>query len=376
MTWWVDLTATIWRLLDEHGQLVAFVLLFLEESGVPPIIPGDLLMVLVGVRAAEGRLRLLEALAVLELATVLGGTVLYWVSAWAGHPLAYRLGGYVDASPQRLDAAAAALRRRGARAIVLGRLVPGFCIFTAVAAGVLGFPYRYFAPALALGGFVHLLAFVMLGYVFGPPVLAVAASLHLPAELLASAAILIALGVWTVRAARGRTAEPTVPQSMLDRLWAGLLAGLLGAVESTLLANVLITALGLISYREPAEALRASGLLGRVTAPSLLITLSPSFLILPTLWGAVYGLGPAKALPGPSWLRGAVFALLPLAFSLLVVLPAAGAGPLGLKLEIGAIPALGDLLRHLAYGAVLGVTYSSLARHPAPEGDPAGVRPA
>src|SRR6266540_3775699 len=314
MTWWVDLTATIWRLLDEHGQLVAFVLLFLEESGVPPIIPGDLLMVLVGVRAAEGRLRLLEALAVLELATVLGGTVLYWVSAWAGHPLAYRLGGYVGASPQRLDAAAAALRRRGARAIVLGRLVPGFCIFTAVAAGVLGFPYRYFAPALALGGFVHLLAFVMLGYVFGPPVLAVAASLHLPAELLASAAILIALGVWTVRAARGRTAEPTVPQSLL----------------------------------------------GRVTAPSLLITLSPSFLILPTLWGAVYGLWPAKALPGPSWLRGALFALLPLAFSLLVVLPAAGAGPLGLKLEIGAIPALGDLLRHLAYGAVLGVTYSSL----------------
>ena len=36
MTVWTSLTSTIWSLLDQHGLLMAFVLLLLEESGVPP----------------------------------------------------------------------------------------------------------------------------------------------------------------------------------------------------------------------------------------------------------------------------------------------------------------------------------------------------
>ena len=45
MAVWTSLTSTVWWLLDEHGLLMAFVLLFLEESGLPPIIPGDLLVI-------------------------------------------------------------------------------------------------------------------------------------------------------------------------------------------------------------------------------------------------------------------------------------------------------------------------------------------
>ena len=40
MNIWTSLTSTVWWLLDEHGLVMAFVLLFLEESGLPPIIPG------------------------------------------------------------------------------------------------------------------------------------------------------------------------------------------------------------------------------------------------------------------------------------------------------------------------------------------------
>ena len=37
---WNHLTSTLWWLLDEHGLLLAFILLLLEESGVPPrVIP-------------------------------------------------------------------------------------------------------------------------------------------------------------------------------------------------------------------------------------------------------------------------------------------------------------------------------------------------
>jgi membrane-associated protein len=373
MSWWEGLTGTIWRLLDEHGQLTAFVLLFLEETGMPPLIPGDLLMILVGVRAAEGRLRLLEILVVLELATVLGGSVLYWVAALGGHALVYRLGRYVGATPARLDLAAVSLERHGARNVILGRLLPGLSVLTTVACGVLEFPYRRFLPALALGGLLRNTLFVLLGYAFGPPVLAIAAGLHLPFELLASLALLLGLTIWIYRTARASPPDPPTPTTLVGRLHYGVLAGLFGAVVSTLLVNVLIHLAGLFSFHEPGTAIAASGLLGHQAAPTLVILMAPVFVILPTLWGLAYGAWAACALPGPHWLRGVLFAVLPLAVSLLLILPALGAGPLGLGLGVGPVPTLGETVRHLAYGLTLGITFAALARRRSPD---SGVIPA
>jgi membrane protein DedA with SNARE-associated domain len=98
MEWWSAVAAMISRLLDEHGLPTAFVLLFLEEAGVPPLLPGDVLMILIGIRAAAGKVGLLEALAILQAATLLGGSILYWVSAWGGQALFYRIGRYVGAT--------------------------------------------------------------------------------------------------------------------------------------------------------------------------------------------------------------------------------------------------------------------------------------
>ena len=362
MIWWVDLTARVGRLFDEHGQLTAFILLFLEESGVPPLIPGDLLMILMGVRAATGQVGLLEVTIVLQLATVLGGSVLYWVSVWGGHALVYRLGRYVGATPERLDAAAASLERHGMRWVVLGRLAPGLSTLTTVACGVLGFPYRRFLPALAIGGLLRLLVFLLLGYVFGPTVLAAATLIHLPFEMVVSSVILIGLAYWLYRAARAERAEPGRRQGRLERLRSGVLAGMLGAIESTLLVNVLVQLFGLLAYDAPGASLGQSGLLGPRSAPTLSLLIAPAFLILPTLWGAVYGLWVADLLPGRGWQRGVLFSLAPLAVSLLGALPLLGAGPFGLNLGAGPIPALGEAVRHLAYGLVLGVTFAALAR--------------
>lgn len=362
MSWWTDLTATLWQLLEEHGLLTAFVLLFLEEAGIPPLIPGDFLMILVGARVAMGRLGLLEALGTLQLATMLGGSVLYWVAAWGGQELVYRLGRYVGATPERLDATAASLGRHGERAVVLGRLLPGLSMITTVACGVLGLPYRRFLPALALGGFLRLLVFVIPGYVFGPSILGLAARLHLPFEMLTSVVLFLGLTIWMARAVRAESVQPTVPLGIGSRVHAGILAGLLGALQSTLLVNNLIYLFGLIHYDAPGKALEASGLLGDGSSATLVVLIGPAFVVLPALWGGVYGAWAAGALPGPSWLRGVLFALIPLAASLLVVLPLVGAGPFGLRLQAGPLPALGETLRFVAYGLVLGITFAALSR--------------
>src|SRR4051794_24724040 len=102
MNAWTSLTSTVWWLLDEHGLLMAFVLLLLEESGLPPIIPGDLLMVLVGLQAAQGRVSLIVALLLLELATIMGASVLYWLASIGGHAVINKVGRHVGATPERI----------------------------------------------------------------------------------------------------------------------------------------------------------------------------------------------------------------------------------------------------------------------------------
>src|SRR4051812_3904884 len=89
---WNQLTSTVWWLLNEHGLLLSFILLLLEESGVPPVIPGDLLMVLMGVQAAQGKVGLFVVVVVLEVATVIGGSILYALSAIGGKRASAGLG--------------------------------------------------------------------------------------------------------------------------------------------------------------------------------------------------------------------------------------------------------------------------------------------
>ncbi len=151
MDWWAEVRLALQGFLDQHGVLAGFVLILIEEAGVPVPIPGDFLMLLLGVHARQGQVPLWQALLVMELATLLGATALYLVAARVGHGLVYRYGRYMHLTPERLDRAERWLQRRGAVAIVAGRLTPGLRMATVIACGVFGVPLWRFLPALALG---------------------------------------------------------------------------------------------------------------------------------------------------------------------------------------------------------------------------------
>ena len=366
MDWWQRVTTAAWLLIEDHGQLAAFLFLLVEEAGTPVPIPGDFLMVLVGVRAAQGHLNLIEVILVMEAATVLGASFLYWISARAGRRVVYRVGKHVGLTPARLDRAADTLNRQGARAVIIGRLTPGLRMATPIICGVLRFPFRIYLPAMAFGAFVYVLIYTLLGYFFGPHILRLLESIELPLGLILSALLLAALVFWTVRIGRAGPPPAQCPE-LRERLWAGAASGLVGTLISSLLANVLIHLLGLLAYREPGAALAVlSRLVGaglvRSPSPLLIWLLVPAMLAVGAGLGALYGwwLGNASYCRGP--LQGVAFALLPLAVSLGVLLPLLGAGPAGFGLGVGPIPLAGETLRHLVYGLVLGTIYPALAR--------------
>src|SRR6202171_4850577 len=297
MEWWDTVRAGLGGLIDQHGVLAAFLLILIEEVGVPVPIPGDFLMLLLGVHARQGRVPLWQALLVMEVATLIGATALYLAASHGGRSLVYRYGRYMHLTPERLDRAERWLLRHGALAIVAGRLTPGLRIATVITCGVLAVPLRRFLPALALGSFLYILLYTLLGFFLGPPILTAVEGIHLPLGLLGSLIPLVLLLVWVVRARRGLHLRRANDASKVDgrhRLRDGAVAGLLATVVSTLVMNVLVHVVGDATLLAPGRIVEhtharlAAFEIGRALGPLLLVVL-PAFLAVGMIWGGVYG---------------------------------------------------------------------------------------
>ena len=76
------------------------------------------------------------------------------------------------------------------------------------------------------------------------------------------------------------------------------------------------------------------------------------------IWAGVYGYIAEPRLNGPGWRKGMLFSIVPWILSLVVFFPLTDAGIFGADLSAGPLPAIGNLILHLAYGAVLGSIYA------------------
>src|SRR6266550_4772979 len=319
--WWTEISLAMASFLDRHGLLAAFVFLLIEEAGVPVPVPGDVLMLILGVHARQGTVQLWEAVVVTELGTVIGSTFLYLAARKAGHDLVYRFGRFIRLTPERLDSAERWLKQHGTRAVFLGRLVPGLRIVTAVACGVFEVPFSVFFPAMSIGALLYILVYTLLGYFLGPPVLTVLEKIHIPFGLLGSLVPLSLILLWTYKArqALGRRTATSLPVDRQQQVRAGAVAGGLATISSTLLFNVVINLAGNIAFNTPGTlveqtAARLAFAFARELQPLLLFVAAPAYLAVGVLWGVLFAVWVEPRLPRdwPDWLKGLVFALLPL----------------------------------------------------------------
>jgi hypothetical protein len=244
---------------------------------------------------------------------------------------------------------------------------------TVIACGVFEIPFWRFLPSLAIGALLYILFYTGLGFVFGPTVLEALEGIHLPLAMLGSLLPLIVLLVWIARARRGLKLAEHTEAGVLDRRrrWQdGAIAGAIATLVSTLTLNVLVNVSGDIVLLAPGDLLaHARARLAvfavlRIIGPVLLLLATPAYMAVGMAWGAVYARWVEPHLHFPDWLAGTAFALLPLSVALVVVLPILdGADPqLG---PLGPLAAASETLRHLVYGASLGLIYPlRLARLP------------
>ena len=355
------------RLIDSADDLTIFLFVALIEIGPAVVLPDDVIKIMAGYRVAQGRANLLWTLLLFESATLLGASILYWIAARGGRPLMYRSAEIFRVDRDKLDRLEDWVQRRGVLAVLIGRIIPGPRIPVVFIAGVLGLPYLKLLPALAVGSMGFILPWVLLGMWAGPQALTMVGQIELPARAVATVVLFVTVSAAMVavyRRARARATPTWQPMSVGRRIETALLAGCLATFEMILGVNVALLVLGLLRVTGPEQALlrlveRGAPLFTEGSTPRFFMHLT-FVLILGSLGCAVVYAFADSILPGPAWLRGLLFAPLPLLVSQLAVMPWLGVGPFGLGLEAGWVPVVGEVLRNALFGVSLGITFALL----------------
>jgi membrane protein DedA with SNARE-associated domain len=164
----VDLRDWFYWFFRNYGVPGSLGLLYVEESGLPLPVPGDVYVIYLGHLAQGSFLRLVENWLAIIAVVIAGSSNLYLISRRWGprlieHPLARLL--HVDA--ERLETAKHWFDRWGVLAVIFGRHIPGFRVPITVVAGTLGFPYRLFVPSVAVSTAIWAGVFLLVGEKLG-----------------------------------------------------------------------------------------------------------------------------------------------------------------------------------------------------------------
>jgi membrane protein DedA with SNARE-associated domain len=250
--------------LERHTDIAIFLIIFLEDLGVPMPLPADVVVVYAGYRLRQHTINPYLAITLMLVAVNLAATILFTVVRRGGRPLVDRYGSYLHLNAHRLTSAEEWLHRHGALAIVAGRTIPGIRLATVIACGLFKVPYRIFLPAQFAGVSIYLTFFLLIGYFLGPQAVE---RVHFPAlsfRLLVLVVVVVALPL-VLRRLNRRTADDdtrTIQATLTrgERIGAALLAGFAGAIE---LASIWAIVASLTRLMHRAEVQDAALILAR-----------------------------------------------------------------------------------------------------------------
>jgi membrane protein DedA with SNARE-associated domain len=193
-------------------------LILVKEAGLPIPVPGDLVVIGAGVAANRGDMDPLSALVAIVVASIAGGVLQYGLLRSVARPMLVRLLGRL-ASAERVDRQSERLRRGGARSVALARSTPGVRIVAIAASALAGVPAVAFVTGLAIGNALFIAAHFGLGYVIGPPVVAIVGGALGPLAIGVAVLAIVGAASWF---ALGRWRGAQRPSSALETVaaWA------------------------------------------------------------------------------------------------------------------------------------------------------------
>jgi membrane-associated protein len=149
------------------GYVVILFVVF-AETGLAAgfFLPGDSLLFVAGLFAADGKLNLFALLIGVFLAAVIGDAVGYLTGSKMGPHLFKRQQSLLF-RPSHLQKAQAFYEKYGGKTIIIARFVPIVRTFAPIVAGAAQMPYRQFVVFNVIGGFLWVFSMILGGYFLG-----------------------------------------------------------------------------------------------------------------------------------------------------------------------------------------------------------------
>lgn len=142
-----------------HKAFIApFILLLLEESGIPLPIPGDVYVAFAGYQVSLKQMSYGEAFLLLISSVLIGSSILYYISARWGKTLVLKLGKYLHVDEEKLLQVELKFKKYGVWVIIFGRHIPGFRIPITIFSGISGVSYKTFI----IGTFISVVFWIAL----------------------------------------------------------------------------------------------------------------------------------------------------------------------------------------------------------------------
>ena len=157
---WVDqYIDTVQQFLASKIVLAPLLLLFLEEAGLPLIVPGDMIIAYTGYKISlnPGGPGLWQAFFAALLASLLGSTLLFFIAKRWGQRLVIQLGKFVFIQEKHIRKAEQLFAKYGILAIIVGRHIPGLRIPITIFAATSGVRYITFIAST----FVSMAAWIL-----------------------------------------------------------------------------------------------------------------------------------------------------------------------------------------------------------------------
>ncbi len=164
----IDIRDWVFEVVRRFGVFGSLALLYIEESGVPLPVPGDVYVTYLGHQARGSTWHLFVSWLAVIAVVVAGSTNLYLISRrWGPVLVKHRIGRALHLDEHRIQVAHRWFQRWGVLAMIFGRHVPGFRVPLTVVAATVEFPYRLFAPSVAVSTAIWAGVFIILGDRFG-----------------------------------------------------------------------------------------------------------------------------------------------------------------------------------------------------------------
>jgi membrane protein DedA with SNARE-associated domain len=152
-------------LVQHYGLIALFLVVMLESGGVP--LPGETALVAAAIFASQGRLNIVEVIAVAAVAAIIGDNLGYWVGRTGGRKLLQRYGPLRRWSERVLPWSERFFKRHGSKTIFLARFFSVLRVTAAWIAGISRMHWWTFFLWNAAGGICWAVLVGLVAYYVG-----------------------------------------------------------------------------------------------------------------------------------------------------------------------------------------------------------------